>query len=1206
VSTSQQPSRPSNLEDVLPLAPLQQGLYFHALYDADADVYSAQHVLDLTGPLDAPRLEAAARTVLHRHANLRASFRQRRQGEPIQVVHKQVRLPWDEHDLTGRPDHLEAVIEAERNTPWNLTRPPLIRFALVRLAAEHHKLICTNHHLLLDGWSTPILNTELFALYLSGDDSGLPRPTPYKTYLAWVAGQDREAAVAAWTRALDGVEDATLIRPHPHGPVVAPRTLDIRLDLDLTAALAARARAEGVTLNTVLQLAWGLVLGCETGRTDVVFGGVVSGRPAEIAGSGEMVGLFINTLPVRVRLAPGEALGGALRRLQAEQADLMPHHHLTLAEIQRLTSAGTLFDTVTVLENYPFDPAAEAADLDGLKVQGSGGHDATHYPVALAAVPGDRLLIRLGHRPDLFDTGQVRRLARRLERAFDVIAHAPGTLVGRTDLLDPEERHPRATGSAAAVRPRDGAETVVGRFAERVAAHPDAVAIRSGGRSITYAELDARANRLAHRLIALGVTGESAVAVSQARGPEAIVSSLAVLKAGGCYVPIHHGHPSERTKWLMERAGATILLTDQATESRSPGRSARTVVVDSDGLVAAQPATAPATTVRPAQLACQFFTSGSTGEPKGVGVTHREIVRFTADARVRADAERVLVHASQAFDASIFEMFTPLLNGGTAVVAPPGDQDVAALARLFDAERVTLALLTTQLFNLVAAEDPTALAPLATVHTGGEAASPAAMRSVLAACPRLALFNAYGPTEATTYATMHRVRGTEGENVPLGTPLGDRSAYVLDPALRPVPAGAVGELYLAGDGLARGYTGRPAMTAERFVACPFAEPGARMYRTGDLVRRTAAGPLEYAGRADSQVKIRGFRIEPGEIEAVHDRHPDVGRSAVLARADRAGGRRLVAYIVPATGDAPGPDLAERLRRYASRRLPSYMVPSAYVLLPEFPLTPNGKLDRAALPAPGTGDAEGRDPSGPEEKRLAALFAQALGLPEVPADASFFDLGGDSISAMRLAGLARADGLDIPPRAVFTHPTVEPLAAARGGPEDGRLGLGAVLPIRADGDRPPLFCLPPAGGLAWPYFGLIRHLPAGRPVYGLQANGFLDAGEPLPASVEEAARDHVTHLRTVQRHGPYHLAGYSRGGLIAFEAARQLQAAGISEEIPGDAHAPEIPAVMAALRERGSPFAGLDERGLIALYRNYENGLRIARCSPKICTVMGLL
>ena len=1199
-----------NLEDVLPLSPLQQGLFFHALFDADADVYSAQVVLRLDGPLNVPALRAAAQALVARHANLRAAFRQRKQGDAVQLVAKTVRVPFEE--IEAPAGEVEEIAARERAHRWDLGRPPLLRFTLVRSAPDVHHLVFTNHHILLDGWSTPILQTELFALYLTeGDASVLPRVTPYKNYLAWVARQDRAAAEEAWRRALDGVEEPTLIRPRAAEGTAAPEKLQLVLDEELTTALTARARAEGVTLNTVLQLAWGLVLGAETGRTDVVFGGVVSGRPPELAGVEQMVGLFINTLPIRIRVEPGDTLAGALRRVQGEQADLMAHHHLGLAEIQGVTRLGALFDTVTVLENYPFDPDAEATDLGGVKVSGAGMHDATHYPVALAAVPGRELAVRLDYRPDLFTPEEAGRLAGRLREALTAVAERPGLQVARLDLLTDAERS-LALSMRGPVTGRE-AETVTARFAALAAERPDAVAIRHDGESITYAELDERSGRLAGRLAELGVGPETPVAMLLERGPQVLVSTLAVLKAGGYYVPIHHSYPAERRDWALRETGAPVLLLDEAFADPGFTPEARTVRVDLpiDGPVA------PPVPVEPDRLAYAIFTSGSTGLPKSVGVSHREVVGFATDGQVRIGGERVLVFSAHAFDASTYEMWVPLLGGGTAVIAPPGDLDTEGFARLAAEERITAAFVTTSLFNLMAAERPGVFAGLTRLHTGGEAGSARAMRAVLDACPDLELCNAYGPTEATTYAALQPMRPVlDGHQAPpLGGPLDDTRLYVLDGALRPVPDGVPGELYLAGAGLARGYLRRPGLTAERFVACPFGEPGERMYRTGDVVR-LRGGLLEYLDRADQQVKIRGFRIELGEIEAALGTHPYVARAAVLARRDRPGEQRLVAYAVPHEGCAPEPD---DLRRFLGETLPSYMVPAAVVVLEAFPLNGSGKLDRAALPAPDLVVA-GRPPRTPEEETLCGLFAEVLGLPEVFADVSFFDLGGDSIAALRLAAKAKQAGFDLTPRMVFTLQTVEGLLSGGDEPE---LGLDVLLPIRVKGEGAPLFCVHPAAGLSWPYFALLPHLP-GRPLYGLQSRALGQAGYRAE-SIREMAEDYVAELRKVQPSGPYHLLGWSLGGLVAFEAARVLdgmgeevgllclldsfhsqdlataerevipellQSIGIDESVVGDPRDPDLAAIAAELRARGDAFSTLEEEQLLAVYSTYENGLRI--------------
>ncbi|WP_236008804.1 amino acid adenylation domain-containing protein [Actinomadura physcomitrii] len=1220
----------SQLEDILPLSPLQQGLFFHALYGSGHDVYTAQIVFDLRGPLDVDALRAAAATLLRRHANLRAGFRQRKEGSPVQVVHREVRLPWEDADLSGLPEaerdaRARELAEAERARPFDMARPPLLRFLLIRLADGLHRMVFTNHHILLDGWSTPVLQTELFALYLAkGDDTGMPRVAPYKNYLAWLAKQDRAAAEDAWRSALDGLDGPTLVAPGaPEPNTQEPGRVRIRLTEDLTAALSARARAEGVTLNTVLQLGWGVLLGRLTGATDVVFGAAVSGRPPELPGVEQMIGLFINTLPIRVRVHPGDTVAAALARLQDEQAALMQYHHLGLSDVQRLAGSGPLFDTMTVLENYPFDPDAAGADLGGLTLHNVDGHDATHYPLTLAAVPGGRgLSLRLDFRTDLYVEDEAQRLMRRFVRILESVAYSPGLPLGRIDVLEDDERDLVLRAWQGPDTPRRPG-TLTGRFAEQLARTPDAEAVVASGETLTYAELDERANRLAHRLIGLGVRRETHVAVLLERSAASVVASLAVLKAGGAYAPIHHAYPPERTAWAIDEVAAPVLLVDTAMRGRVArlGTSAHVIVVDDDPETAAQPATAPDVPCHPEQLACVLFTSGSTGVPKGVMLRHRDAVSLATDGELRGGAhDRVLFHSPHAFDAHIYEFWTPLLHGGATVVAPPGHLTGEAVEDLVRAHGVTGLFLTTTLFNLVADERPAAFAGLREVLTGGESGSTAAVRRVLAACPDTEVGNVYGPTEATTYTTIDRQRARltadPGEtSALLGHPMDDRRTYVLDPGLRPVPPGVVGEAYIAGPGVGRGYLRRASLTGERFVPDPFGPPGSRMYRTGDLVRHRPGGALEYVDRADQQVKVRGFRIELGEIEAALTAHPDVANAAVVARQDAPGVKTIVAYVIaPCTGG---------LKEFLAERLPEYMVPAAFVRLDTFPVGPNGKLDRRALPAPDyAGTAAGRDPATPEEEALCGIVAGVLGLDRVGADVSFFDLGGDSIAALKLVTRARQAGIELTPRDVFTHQTVEALLRA-GEPED-RLGFEVLLPIRTTGTRPPVFFVHPAGGLAWSYLQFQRHLGPDQPIYGLQGSAFTRAD--LPGSVEEMARDYIEQIRTVRPSGPYHLVGWSLGGLIAYEMAVRLQEAGervgllglidayhtqdleaekreilpeLLESIGIDARMvaadgnPDMAQIMAVLAERDDALATLREDDLVNVYRNYENGLHQA-------------
>ncbi|RJL19460.1 non-ribosomal peptide synthetase, partial [Bailinhaonella thermotolerans] len=1095
---SQHTDGENGIEDILPLSSLQQGLFFHALFD-ERDVYTSQLSLDLEGPLDVPALRAAAETLLRRHPNLRAAFWHEDVSQPVQVIPRAVELPWREIDAAPGTDPREQAA-AERARRFDLARPPLIRFTLVRLAPDRHRLLVTNHHILLDGWSLPLLATELFALYaLKGDDSGLPPAPPYKAYLAWLARQDRDAAEAAWRAALAGLEEPTLLAPRvADRPPVPPERLDLPLDTRLMSRVARLARRHGVTVNTVLQVAWGVLLSRLTGRDDVVFGSVVSGRPPELPGVENMIGLFINTVPVRVRLAPGETVGELLERVQDEQADLIPHHHLGLADLHRIGGDGVAFDSMMVLENYPLDPSGMGVSLDGVRVTGAEGFDATHYPLVLVVMPGDHPVLRLDHRPDVYTRDEALALADRLTGLLAAFADDPGLPVARLDVLAPAERA-RVLEEWNATASHRPVGSLPALFEERVRLAPEAPAVVADGVSLTYGELNARVNRLAHRLIGLGVGAETPVAVLMERSVEQVVATLAIVKTGGCYVPIHHSHPPERMSWVMADTKAPVLLVDAAMSGRWFAHGAEVVLV---GDVPGEDHD-PAVPIHPDQTAAVMYTSGSTGTPKGVVLTHRGVVDMVFDPRWDPIAhERTLFHSPHAFDASTYELWTPLLTGGCLVVAPPGTPDVDELARVLREHRVTASIVTTALFNLVAEERPEAFAGLRALVTGGDAASPAALARVRAACPDTVLINGYGPTETTTYASSRVVTGADLERgrVPIGGPMANMRAYVLDRNLRPVPAGVPGELYAAGAGLARGYLGRPGLTAERFVACPFGPPGERMYRTGDLARWREDGALEFLGRADHQVKIRGFRIEPGEVEAAIGRHERVAHVVVIVREDRPGDRRLVAYVV---GDV---DPAE-VRRFAGESLPEYMVPSAVVVLDALPATPNGKLDRDALPVPDVAAEAGRAPRTVQEEILCGLFAAALGVERVGVDDSFFELGGDSIIATRLVSRVRsAFGVELPVRALFEAPTVAGLAARVAE------AAGTARAALVAQDRGEVVPLSHAQRRLW----FLNRFDPASPVYNvpiaLRLRGELDAGA-LRAALADVAVRHEP-LRTV--------------------------------------------------------------------------------------------
>ncbi|MGX1311830.1 amino acid adenylation domain-containing protein [Streptomyces calvus] len=1012
-------TEPSSLEAVLPLTPLQEGLLFHAQYDEQdgPDVYVMQLGMDIDGPLDVPALRSAARVLLQRHGNLRAGFRDGG-ARPLQFVPKQVDLPWRDVDLSELPEEereaaLREVTERDRAARFDLHHPPLLRFTVVRTAPLRHRLLVTNHHILLDGWSAPVLVRELFELYAAGGDAAaLPPVTPFRYHLGWLAKQDRDAAGRAWRDALAGLDGPTLLAalPDDRSASVLPSKVAATLSPETTERLNRRVRELGLTLNTVVHAAWGLLLGRLTDRTDVTFGMTLAGRPPEIPGVHTMVGLFLNTVPVRVRLERDETLLALCRRLQDEQRALMAHQFLGLAEIQRTAGHGDLFDTLTVTENFPVDPAA--LDLPGgLSVAGVFSTDGAHYPLALMVIPGDSLELRFTYRSDAFDEARIESYSRALTAVLEAFVADPSVPAGTVDVLDTavrsrllEEWSPQPAPAAAHTLPE--------LLALRTAETPDREALVCGGLSLTYAELTDRVERIAAWLRERGVRDEEPVGIAMDRSAEYVLAVLGVIRAGAVYVPVDHRWPAARREHVLGDSGIRLILEQGDLPEDHPLP---------EGGVPMPPG--------PDRIAYIMYTSGSTGRPKGVAVTHRGIADLAADGLFAGGAqERVLLQSAHAFDASTYQMWIPLLNGGTLVVGPPGDLDIATIGRTLVEGRVTATLFTTGLFRLIAAEAPETFRSLREVWTGGEALPAAAVRQALEACPDLTVVNAYGPTEVTVMAAAHRLPAGEPvpEPVPIGRPLDGKRVLVLDSGLRLCPPGVAGELYVAGVGLARGYVGRPDLTAERFVADPYGEPGARLYRTGDVVRWREDGLLEFVGRTDNQVKLRGFRIELGEIEAVLAGHDAVGQIAVVVREDRPGVRHLVGYAVPAAGATLD---TEELRTWAAERLPDYMVPRPVVALDALPLTTNGKLDVRALPAPEHTEEETRGPRTPHEELLCGLFAEVLGRETVSVHDNFFELGGHSLLATRLVSRVRSVlGVELPIRRVFEEPTVVALAA----------------------------------------------------------------------------------------------------------------------------------------------------------------------------------
>ncbi|MET8974170.1 amino acid adenylation domain-containing protein [Streptomyces sp. NPDC004539] len=1065
----------SGIADVLPLSPLQEGLLFHALYDDEGspDVYAAQQILELTGKVDPAAVRAAGQALLDRHPNLRACFRRRDAGAPVQIVPTDVELPWAEADLSSYADGTEReaawrrLLDEERARRFDLARPPLLRYLLVRLGPDLHRLIVTNHHILLDGWSKQLLTREFAALYAGEHPTSLAPVPPYRDYVAWLARQDRAAAEQAWQDELLGVEEPTLLAPGVATAPVLPHELIVELPEDLTNQAAHTARSLGVTLNTLVQGAWGVLLGRLTGRSEAVFGQTVSVRPPELRNVASMVGFCINTVPLRVCWDDQGTVADFLTGLQSRQAVLLPHQYLGLADIRRAGDVGDLFDTLLAFENHP------GAQGDS-PVRQLTGRDATHYPLTLAVLPAHRLALRLSYRPDAYDEASARELLDRFAVALSGLTGDVSRRVGEVEVLLPGERERLLADAGRQPEDPDADRTIPELFARQAARTPDATAVVYEGTRLTYAELDRRSDRFAALLTAHGAGPERLVALALPRSAELVVAVLAVLKAGAAYVPMDPEYPAERLAFMLADSRPVLVVAGDGVEVPAAGAGVPVIRVGSvaewsvdewlsqsssagaggDGaegggeggaeVGAAQWLSHSSTT------AYVIYTSGSTGRPKGVAVPHRNVVRLLSATRrwfdFGPDDVWTLFH-SYAFDFSVWELWGALLHGGTLVVVPYGvSRDAGEFLRLLARERVTVLNQTPSAFGELSRAE--AAAPelrgqlaLRYVVFGGEALDTGAVTEWFDrhAEDSPVLVNMYGITETTVHVTglpLTREAVADGRGR-IGQVMPGLRAYVLDAGLRLVPPGVTGELYVAGAGLARGYVGRAGLTAGRFVADPFSGTGERMYRTGDLARRTVNSELEYVGRADDQVKVRGFRIELGEVAAVFVERAEVEQAVVVVRDGR-----LVAYAVGQALDA------EELRRFAARALPEHMVPAAVVPLERLPLTANGKLDRAALPEPVTVGGGGLVARTPQEEILCGVFAELLGVAvhQVGPDDGFFDLGGDSLLAMRLTDRVRgAFGVSLPVRAVFEAPTPAGLAERlreEGLREEGRPQLTA--------------------------------------------------------------------------------------------------------------------------------------------------------------------
>ncbi|MBO4258601.1 amino acid adenylation domain-containing protein, partial [Streptomyces griseorubiginosus] len=1042
----------------VPLSHAQQRLWFLQHLEGPSDAYNVPISLDLTGPLDAEALRLALTDVATRHESLRTVFAEDGSGAAHQVVldPDQTQVPLCVESLAS-DDEVSRRMRQAAGYVFDLASEVPLRASLFEVEGDTDRraLLILTHHVASDAWSRNILVRDLVTAYAARTTGAAPHWTPlpvqYADYSLWqrqVLGADddpdSEASrqLAYWKEALAGLPEELSLpfdRPRPAVASYGGDRVAFELPQDVYERLVQVGRDHQASLFMVLQAALAALLTRLGAGTDIPLGTPIAGRTDDALD--ELVGFFVNTLVLRTDTSGDPTYAELIDRVRAASLAAYAHQDLPFERLveavnpERSLSRHPLFQTMLSFDNAGRDEAR--TELDGLTVGGRPlGAPAAKFDLSFElaerpAGPGRAagLSCALDYSTDLFDRGTAQSVAGRFVRVLTALAEDPRQRVGETEILGADERRRMLVewnDTAVAHRDRTPVHAL---FEEVAAADPAALAVLSGEQRLSYGELNARANRLAHRLLRRGVSPESRVAVFQERSAELVVSTLAVLKAGGVYVPIDPQQPASRSEFILRDTGAVALLTDHDPDDLPFAADIPVLRVGPGTDLSGEAETNPGVPTDAEQLVYVMYTSGSTGMPKGVANTHRNVVHLAADRYWRGGRhERVLMHSPYAFDASTFEIWTPLLTGGTVVAAPAGRLGAADLAATLSAHRVTGLFVSAGLFRVLAEERPDCFRGVREIWAGGDVVSPTAVRRVLEACPDTVVANEYGPTETTVFSTVNPLRDpaeVPEAVVPIGRPLWNTRVYALDERLRPVPVGVPGELYIAGSGVARGYLGRAELTAQRFVADPFAGAGERMYRTGDVVRWLPDGRLEFLGRVDDQVKLRGFRIEPGEVEAILADRPEVSQVAVVLREDRPGDKRLVAYVVATAGGTLDPDA---LRAHVAAALPEYMVPSAVVPLDALPLTLNGKLDRRALPAPDFGSgADRRGPRTEREKVLCGLFADVLGLSEVGADDGFFDLGGDSIMSIQLVSRARRAGLELSVRDVFEQRTVAALA-----------------------------------------------------------------------------------------------------------------------------------------------------------------------------------
>ena len=1047
------------IEDFYPLSPAQQGILFHSLYQPESGVYFGQLLCVLRGDINVSAFRNSWQKVVDRHPILRTCFLWKNLKEPVQAVRKQAALSWQQMDwrslsTSAQQQQLETFLKADREQGFDLTSAPLIRIALAQLETDTFQFILSNHHLVLDGWSLAIVLDEVLTFYQAfsqGEELHLKRPRPYRDYIAWLHQQDLSAAESFWRQTLKGFAAPTAIA---RGNIVAGNRLEssgqqqVIFSATATAALQSAARQHQLTLNTLVQAAWALLLSRYSGEEDVVFGTVVSGRPPELMGAESVVGLFVNPLPVRVKIDPQDFILSCLKELQAQQVEARQYEYSPLVQVQgwsEVPRSLPLFESLVVFENYPSDASLQEK-IHNLKVENIRFWETTNYPLTVMAMPGAELTLKIIFDRSCFEDSAIARMLGHLQTLLEGMTANPERKLSELPLLSAAERQQLLVqwNDTQADYPKNA--SIHELFAAQTERTPDAVAAICENEQLTYRELNAKANQIAHYLQSLGVKPEVLVGICLERSLSMLVAILGILKVGAAYVPLDPAYPQERRSFMLADAKVPVLLTQKNLLETLPEHSAKVVCIDAEWQeISRESDRNPAVKVEADGLAYVLYTSGSTGTPKGVLGTHRGTVnRCFWNPYPFIQEDICCQKTSLNFVDSVWEIFAPLLHGLPTVIIPDrAVKDINQFLQTLSKQNVTRLVLVPSLLRAILDSFPDLdrrLPQLKYWICSGETLPMELCQQFREQMPQRVLINLYGSSEVAADVTWYDATNCV-EKVPIGRPIANTQIYLLDRNLQPVPIGIPGDIYVGGDGLAQGYLNRPDLTSEKFISNPFGQEKLYflgnshqkvLFKTGDIGCYRPDGNIEFLGRSDCQVKIRGFRIELGEIEAALSQHSSVSTAAVLLQENAPGSQRLVAYLVPDSGFRnQHPELISELRSFLKHKLPDYMVPSAFVLLDALPLTPNGKIDRLALSQRCdyvSDETAFTEPQTPTEEEIAEIWTALLGLDKVGTNQNFFDLGGHSLMATQLISRVRSCfGVELALCDFFAAPTIQNLA-----------------------------------------------------------------------------------------------------------------------------------------------------------------------------------